>query len=134
MRRPIRKRSYLLLEVLCSLALISLVLFPLLKPCIELYTEKRLDYLQLKEESLQRRALAAFKEKLYLQEIPFIDLREGEIIDFPVGDQVCHAALHVMDRTEKTSLHRVGLLLQVELSCRGMPPSFHLIFIEGVTT
>lgn len=85
-RRLIRKRSFLLFELLISLALIALCLFPLIKPHV---TIKRIENSYLENVFFETRSHIAYcklKELLHEHKIPWKQLEsfEGEIPDDPL--------------------------------------------------
>lgn len=80
-KRPIRK-SYLLLEVLISLALVTLCLLPLLKPLVAIQSHESL---KEREYILERKAkieLNKLKVKLYENQIPWETLEKGNEMIF----------------------------------------------------
>lgn len=133
MKRPIRKHSFLLVEVLCCLTLICIALFPMIKSCIKLYQLKNQELLKLKTFFIQQQALGEIKKKLYLQEYSFSKLKNGCIDCFEIGEVACKAKIHNLAHTDKPSLDRYGLLLEIDLHCDPSSQSSHKIFVEGVT-
>lgn len=133
MARTIRKKSYLLLEVLCSLALIALFLFPLVKSNVTLGVKKSQDLAVIKDSFLTTQAFTEVKRQLYLNEISFATLKKGTTLQFSVDSRECQADLQLLKKSDKTSLKRVGLLVQVELAFKGTPKKERqLVFVEGV--
>lgn len=61
----IRKRSFLLLELLISLALVACCLFPMVKPHMAIHQEERKELKKMQLEMHAERAFCLLKEKLY---------------------------------------------------------------------
>lgn len=122
-RKPIiRKRSFLLLELLLSLALIALCLFPLLKPQAAM---RKADMANLEEMQWERVAQAAFckvKVMLYENQIPWSALKKGvsgELDDgFTLerkGNYSCRYTIRKLDSSYKKN-QTVGLVVEIDLN------------------
>lgn len=66
--RPIQKRSFLLFELLVALALVTLCLFPLLKPHFGIQKEQIKEVEMLQLQRFANEAFCKIKEKLYTDE------------------------------------------------------------------
>jgi hypothetical protein len=80
-QQNIRRRSFLLIEVLVSLTLIALCFFPLIKPLVAM---RRADWSHLEKIQLQQISQLAFcrvKEKLYNQAYSWKELTEAKDTD-----------------------------------------------------
>lgn len=123
------KRSYLLLEVVLALTLVSCFLIPILKPSLLLFCEKRHYLHTLKYASLQREATASLKEALYLHTYPLETWQQG--ISLSLSN--CEVTVHEVHATVRQPLHRTGSLLQADFTPHHSPPFSRLIFVQGVT-
>jgi len=134
MRSATRKSSYLLLEIMCCLALMACCLWPLLGPCLRVYVAKQQMLTQLYQNQRDQEALVHIKEMLYCHQIPFTELKKGLKITL---DPTCTAYLSPIRTTSKPSLQKIGLLIQAQIVFKTTSgtthTSSHLIFVEGVT-
>ncbi|MCH9611105.1 MAG: hypothetical protein S4CHLAM81_15210 [Chlamydiales bacterium] len=117
--RPIRKSCFLILELAVSLFLIALVLFPLLVPNIKLMRAQKNRIERNDNFSTDRLLFCKVKEDFFEGCIPLDQLEEGY-----VTTNGC-TVLEV-DRTERSSLQKEGLLVQVQTPYRS-----HTLYIEG---
>ena len=115
--RPIRKHSFLVLELVIALFLIVTCLFPLLKPNLQLY---RLEQKRMKEwEGFSEDSLlfAKIKQDLFEAKFSWSELKQGcvshDCLIIPIG------------KTERESLGKEGLLLEVETPYRR-----HTLYVE----
>ncbi|MCH9608553.1 MAG: hypothetical protein S4CHLAM45_11310 [Chlamydiales bacterium] len=114
MNRRIRKRSFLLLEIVLSLALIALCLFPLVKPHLAIKKEEYAYVQKLKQRPLLQNARCQFLEDLYSHKYSVTQLREN---------------FNLSEAKQKPSLNKRGYLLTVHLnSAEEVEP--HTFFIE----
>lgn len=126
-KHPIQKRSFLLLELLISLALIALCFFPLIKPHTLM---RKADISYLEEIQLERVAQAAFchiKERLYENRVHqwenLCRQDEGKL-DEPffisletAGEKqlTCHYTTQCLDKVNKRSQNKMGLLIEISM-------------------
>jgi hypothetical protein len=100
-RRPIRKRSFLLVELLVALALVTLLAIPLLRPHLgALHQEMEL----LREMQLElgaQRALAQVQEKMYRHEITWEEIQGGGTRPRPATGQLPDLCLHLPKGEER---------------------------------
>lgn len=75
--RTIRKRSFLLLELLISLALVACCLFPLIKPHVFIHKKEREALEKMQLEMQAERAFCELKRQLYEQKISWKQLAKG---------------------------------------------------------
>jgi hypothetical protein len=125
---PIRKRSFLLIEVLISLALIALCLFPLIKPLVAMRQEDR-KYIELIQlEMASQHAFCEVKKMLYEHKIPWKSFsKENDFKDvltktyeiaFNKGmsrHYTCDYAIRHIETANKPSKKAVGLAVEVKL-------------------
>ncbi len=140
MKHPIRKRSYLLLEIVISLMLITLCLFPLIKPHLAIKKSHAFYLKEIKSYPLFQNAFCEIKEKLYAQEFSWKDLIagvEGEIDPNNLKDRLgidltpIKYTIKEVKSCKKPSLGGRGLLINVKLSIDKME-QVHTLFIEEV--
>jgi hypothetical protein len=122
-RRIIRKRSFLLFELLICLALITLCLFPLITPHAKMH---RADLHYLEEIQLERIADQAFsqiKVRLYENQHPWEMLLEEALEEtFPIytsKDFVkwvsCHYTTQFLEKADKPSLNKTGIVICITM-------------------
>lgn len=127
-----RRASFLLFELLCSLTLLTLVLFPLVRSSMELYRTRKIALTNLPHHIQATQALAQVKEKLYLQEIPFSVLEQSTYHDtLWIEGQAYEVHLRSICSTHKPSLHKKGLLVSIDLYCNGVLVTSSWCFIQG---
>lgn len=138
MRVTIQKRSFLLFELLISLALIVLCFFPLIKPHASM---RKANIEQLEHMQLERAAQEAFcyiKEQLYENKLRWKDLIHKDPKELEqtftiwVGKNKaksfnCSYTTSLLDKINKTSQNKVGLLMEIALQ---FSPSQHAPFIR----
>lgn len=107
-KRSIRKRSFLLFELLISLALIVLCLFPLVKSQALMRREERKNLEQMQSEQLAQVAFCKLKEDLYENKAHTWDelmtQAEGIIAD-------CTYIISLLEYTNKTE--KEGLVVSI---------------------
>lgn len=129
-RRTIQKRSFLLFELLVSLALVLLCFFPLVRSHTAM---RKNDIRHLEEIQLERVAQAAFchiKTRLYQANVhPWGDLFEqacGEVeeeeheFSICTGKNktktfTCHYTIDFLDKVNKSSQKKVGVVIQITM-------------------
>lgn len=104
--RPIRKSSYLILELMVALFLLATCLFPLIKPNVQLYLAEKKRYESQLNYSLQKNLLVDVKQHLLERRYSFSQLKEG------VKGQ--NYELVPIKTTNRESLNREGLLIQAQ--------------------
>ncbi|MBS0646281.1 MAG: hypothetical protein JSR97_06785 [Verrucomicrobia bacterium] len=86
---------------------------------------------------LEKEALGRIKEMLYSHDFPFKQLQQGLCFPLDLDKTTCFVHLQETKHVAKPSLHRIGLLLQVDLEFKKVNgsqlTSSHLVFIEGIT-
>lgn len=107
LKRLIRKRYSLLLEVLLALALVSLCLVPLLKPLVGLRKAERQQTKQLSREHDDHLRCGAIKQMLFEREIAWEDIPDYEGEDFTIK---------VLDDCNKHSHEALYLLLEITVN------------------
>ena len=108
---PIRKRCFLLLEVVVSLTLLSLCLFPLIKPLVFLHRAEAKRFANVEHYRKDQNELCSIKEKLFEHVYSWERLKEGT-------EELC-----VKRKTLKEN--KEGLLLEAKT-----PHGTHKIFVE----
>lgn len=103
--RPIRKRSFLLLELVISLALIMLCLFPLLRPNLQLYQLSKKRLAASENFSKNSLLLCKIKRELFEAKYSWEELKKG--ISTP------EYSMKAIEKTEREAFQREGLLLEV---------------------
>ncbi len=103
--RPIRKRSFLLLELVISLALIMLCLFPLLRPNLQLYQLSKKRLAASENYSKKSVLLCKIKRELFEAKYSWEELKKGITTS--------EYSIKAIEKTERESLQREGLLLEV---------------------
>lgn len=101
--RPIRKRPFLLLEILISLLLVSLCLFPLLAPHIQM---RKADYHFLEKmrfTTLSQNAFCLLKIKLHELQIDWKSLQKGVYreLEGVSEEELCFFELKQLDECTK---------------------------------
>ncbi len=130
-----RRSPFLLFEVLCSLALLTLVLFPLVRSSAELHRARKAALHTIPNRLIEAKIVGKVKEKMYLQEIPFSVLESSAYHDtIYIQDRSYHIHVRCIRSIHKTSLHKKGLLLAIDVSSAGQSPNAYWCFVEGVTT
>ena len=129
MKRPIRKRSYLLLEIVISLMLIIFCLFPLIKPHLAIKKSHALYLKEIENVSLFQNAFCTIKEKLYAQRFSWKDLTAG--VEGTLDESAVRYRIKAIKSCKKPSLSGHGLLINVKLSLDTME-QVHTLFIEEV--
>lgn len=128
MKRAIRKRSYLLLEIFLSLTLIVLCFFPLIKPHTAIKKADLALITKLKSHRQFNNAYVQLLEKLYNHKYSWKQLREGFSDKLEIGS----FTITPLHETTKTSSQRRGLLLSIELFLEGSS-RHHTLFIEELS-
>lgn len=127
MKRPIRKRSYLLLEIVLSLFLISICLFPLIRPHLAIEKSRAKQIKEVSAYAPFQNAFCLLKENLYEQKISWKQLNAGHNGNFgPI-----HYEINKIDECNKPSLNGRGLLLQVKFTLDQLE-HVRTLFIEEV--
>lgn len=122
---PTQKRSFLLFELLVSLTLIVLCLFPLIKPHTSIRKEEQAFLYEMQLERLAQEAFCILKEDLYNNKLSWNSLRKGcsgtldHEFSLTTGAKKikhvsCNYIIQVIDHCEKKS-NKNGLLLAVDL-------------------
>ncbi len=75
-RQPIRKRSFLLFELLVALGLIALCLYPLVKPHALMHKKEIERLVEMQLEQISQTAFCQIKEKLYKHEHSWKELNQ----------------------------------------------------------
>ncbi|MCH9625191.1 MAG: hypothetical protein S4CHLAM123_03610 [Chlamydiales bacterium] len=129
LKRPIQKRSFLLFELLISLALITLCLLPLIHPHIAMRKSElqNLETIQLEQHA--QTAFCSVKQKIYEnREYPWDTLLNKTIKDSLVDpfyvylDQeepriyTCHYTLQAVETANKNSTSKNALVLEINLT------------------
>lgn len=115
-RHPIRKRSFLLFEILISMALILLCFFPMIKPHAAMCRAERKYLEEIRLEQLSQIAFCQIKERLYeTRSHTWQDLLGEASGTIALGHTTCYYTTQVLDKVNKTSLNKSGLLLQVTM-------------------
>jgi hypothetical protein len=123
---PIRKKSFLLFELLISLALIVLCLFPLVKPYAYMQKGEKHALIEMQLACLAQQAFCYLKEDLYNHRLSWDSLVAGtsgkidEIFFLVTGPKitrkaVCSYKIQTIDDCNKISQKKMGLLLAIEL-------------------
>lgn len=119
MKRPLcltRKRSFLLIELIISLFLITLCLFPLFKPFLNMQRfemQKRKEIAAFRED---RERFCKAKEDLFEHKYSWKELQKGiSCEDYMLIPQ---------EITKRDSLGKQGILLRVKTN------SEHMLFVE----
>ena len=128
MKRPIRKRSYLLLEIVISLMLITLCLFPLVKPHLAMRQSHALHLKEMKSLPLFQNVFCKIKRMLYEQQLTWKELTAG------VEGEIDHVAYSIskLDSCNKPSLNGRGLLIQIKLTYEKID-QVHTLFLQEVS-
>lgn len=84
-KRSIQKRSFLLIELLISLALVACCLFPLIKPHVSIHKSERKALEQMQIEMHVERAFCLLKQYLYEQKITWKQLQKNEGVGGELG-------------------------------------------------
>ena len=129
MKRPIRKRSYLLLEIVISLALISLCLLPLIRPHLKIKQSQASYTKEIDAFPRFQNAFCQVKELLYEQQISWKDLNKG--YDTETKDGVPFK-ITPLKSGKKPSLNSLGLLIAVELRIEQFTQE-HVLFVREVS-
>ena len=108
---PIRKRCFLLLEVVISLTLLTLCLFPLIKPLVFLHRAEAKRFANVEHYRKDQNELCKLKERLFERSYSWDKLKEGT-------DE-----LRVKKKTVKDQ--KEGLLLEAKTTY-----GTHKIFVE----
>ncbi len=138
---PIRKRSFLLFELIISLALITLCLFPLIQTHAQLRKQNQKEIETIQVEQLAQEAFCYLKEKLYEHEIPWKKIKK-EIRGTLDKDFTCWLGPKMakkltcnyrFEKIERRSKHgSSGLVIQIELEFLPIKTKFHrTLFIQG---
>lgn len=138
----IHKRSFLLLELLISFALLTLCLFPLVKPHLAIYTSEKT---QLKKMQLAAHAETAFcriKEILHDgKTYSWVDLHrriEGTLPDCSIqisadkkATYTCRYVLEKLDESHHGSVKALLLDVSLFFKCNQEESSFsHTLYLE----
>lgn len=127
-KRSIRKRSFLLLELLISFALIMLCLFPLIKPHACMRQKDRLYLEQMQFERIAQEAFCQLKKKLYAnKKHTWDDLRNGVSGDLSKKFTIqsgksstkaycCHYEIRELDHCNKYAPKRTGIVIEIDLN------------------
>lgn len=73
-----RGRTYLLLEMLIAIGLVTSCLIPLLRPHFVIHTEEAKSILRYQKTRLLNNAFVTLKQKIYEEEIPWDELKHKE--------------------------------------------------------
>jgi len=97
---PIRKRSFLLFELLISLSLLTLCLYPLIKSQFEVQRGHLKELKKLEREQIVNLRFSKLKEAMFEQIFPWNSLLEGTSYTLPTGEEI---ALIALENTKKKS-------------------------------
>ena len=86
LKRRIRKKPFLLLEVLISLTLVLLILGPLIKPLCGIMRAQHARAEQFEMERISRLLMSEIKVKLYKHEHSWSELEKG-VVDHDLGSR-----------------------------------------------
>ncbi len=131
MRRPIRKKSYFLLEVMLALTLLSCCFIPLIKPhcAIRKAEQKYIDHLT--QERIAHLAFCEFKTRLFEHHYSWKELYSG--LTDRIDKYPCEFTVTRKDTSNKTSLGKKGLLLTIELRFDDDTIYKRTLFVEAVS-
>jgi len=131
-KRPIRRKSYLLLEVLISLGLVLLCLFPLVKPLVHIRLQTTL---ALEETRLERLASLAFievKQRLYEHQYSWDELRKG------IEDELSPITLTIKDtktgNEQSKTIHRHFVIEKIDRCYRNKTTQNTYMFLNLIVT
>lgn len=127
--RPIRKRSFLLFELLVSMALITLCLFPLMRPLAAMRLADRSYLEDIQLEVAAQNAFCCIKEKLFENSRIWEQLASGisgELSSFDiVTSKDSHRTYHCSYTTtrpfkdaKKLKLQRAGRVITIAISLK----------------
>lgn len=123
MKRPIRKRSFLLLEIVISLFLIVLCLFPLVRTHTSIRVSQAKQHHQMKCDPLFQNMFCNIKQCLYERNYSWDQLKKGvSNSDF---------ALQEIKECNKPSLKGHGMLLNITMKIDNLEQT-RLLFLEEV--
>ncbi|MFZ0565743.1 MAG: hypothetical protein WAM28_06125 [Chlamydiales bacterium] len=121
---PIRKRSFLLFELLLAIALVSLCLFPLLKPHFAIQKEQQKELKQMQLSKIASGAFCEIKKRIYSdkdwdwekfsKKISGI-LPESEPVYLSMNKSRTYQPRYVIKKKQKAPKIEGGLLLQVDI-------------------
>ncbi|MFN0065000.1 MAG: hypothetical protein ACKVOH_02050 [Chlamydiales bacterium] len=138
--RSIRKKSFLLLELVISLLLVTLCLFPLIRPLrnIQLFTFKQLHDMQY--ERLSRVALCDLKQQLFENRLSWEQLEKRAKGELPAQkfflanrDELQVVPSYILTKREdcnKSSSGKHALLLDVEIALTKERKFHHTLLVE----
>ena len=145
-KQAIRKRSFLLFELLISLTLIALCLFPLIKPHVAMRKSQLENLISMQLEQVNQEAFCLFKEELYQNKGPsWENLYKGtegilnKEFDIYTGkDSVvpltCEYKVSYLDSVNKISTSTKALVVKVDLIFRSPHSTFdpfsHTLYLE----
>ena len=140
-----QKRSFLLFELLLSLALLTLCLFPLLKPHITINRDQREKLERIQLERISKGAFCEIKERLHTQEWSWQHLLKGisgELSESPPvysGQKRFHKyqPRYSLKKIDHSTTQNGALLLEAKIyfpsinGKRDIGPFSHIFFLKG---
>ncbi len=141
MLRKTSKRSFLLFELLFSLALVAICLIPLIKPHIGIQKVERANLKKVELARLSQNAFCCLKTQLYEGVLTFDELAHKDGVEgvlplsfksnFPrEKEYTCRYKISKKDGTTKQGTKNTALLLSAELYLDGEGPFFHTLYAE----
>lgn len=135
------KRSFLLFELLFSLALVALCLIPLIKPHIGIQKVERANLKQVELARLSQNAFCYLKTQLYEEALTFDELAHKDGVagvlpfsfksNFPrEKEYICRYEIVKQNESTKKGTKNTGLLLTVQLYFDNEGPFFHTLYVE----
>lgn len=127
----IRKRSFLLFELLISLALLMLCLFPLIKPHLGIHKVQVVNLEKMQGEQKAYNMFCRLKERLYENRHSWKELMEGTEGTIEKEGEVCRYVITQLDYAYKQNSPNSALVLDIALYFPNQEnPYSHTLYVE----